>query len=418
MIKKSKVILLAAVLVLAFAQVAFSALSAVGPTNPGNGFPLWVRSSTGQNATIAVPAGPDSIPDAGPPWVSPFAEQIGFNSEAMFWHSAASIDPLPGPAGGGRALLALAVEAAFAAGDAVNGDQIAFARIRVRIDTDIPGTYTVTHPYGSKIYEVAPADVGTRAINDTADVGIGAPGDFSGLLLAAIDPFLVQAGFEADPNRFGDSATPATVTGSPTGNNFFRIEGPAGFGIVETTEFVTGGQKFAGTPFTPGRATYTKDAVNGAFAEIFATIPLPITPGTALLARVRPAAGVRMTQSGTGFFARFPFAGNVPSDAVITGRTRGVNVTNLSVPVVDLVSITKAQYVVGTQTLTIAAISSDSVGPLTLTAFGLPGATPAGQPFNAGGADTVFAGVPISPPTVEVKSSMGGTATLPVTVLP
>jgi hypothetical protein len=68
--------------------------------------------------------------------------------------------------------------------------------------------------------------------------------------------------------------------------------------------------------------------------------------------------------------------------------------------------------------LTIAAISSDSVGPLTLTAFGWPGATPAGQPLNAGGADTVFAGVPISPPTVEVKSSMGGTATLPVTVLP
>lgn len=415
MIKKSKVISLAVVLVLAFAQVAFPALTAVGPTNPANGFPFWFRSSTGQNVTLSVPPNAVSIPD---PVITgnAFSAQIGFGSEAMYWHSTAIIDPLP--TGGGQALLVLALEAAFAAGDAAPGDQIVFARVRIRIDTPVAGTYTVTHPYGTNTFTVDLADVGNRAINFTNDVGIGAPGDFSGALNGQIDPFLVQSGFEANPSFFGDAATVTTVTGSPTGNNFFRVEGPPGFTAAQTDQFVTGGEKFAGTPFNPTRATYTKDAVNGAFAEVFATIPTPITPGTALLARVRPAPGVRMTRSGTGFFARFPFEGNVPNEAVITGRTKGVNVTNQSVPLVDMVSITKAQYSVGTQTLTIAAVSSDSVGPLTLTAFGWPEATPAGQPLNAGGADTVFAGVPIAPASVEVKSSMGGTATLPVTVLP
>ncbi|RJR34589.1 MAG: hypothetical protein C4567_15450 [Deltaproteobacteria bacterium] len=415
MIKKGKVFLLAVVLLLAFAQVAFPALTAVGPTNPANGFPFWFRSSTGQNVTLSVPPNAVSIPDPVIPG-NAFSAQIGFGSEAMYWHSTAIIDPLP--TGGGQALLVLALEAAFGGGDAAPNDQIVFARVRVRIDTPVAGTYTVTHPYGTNTFTVDPADVGTRAINFTSDVGIGAPGDFSGALNGQIDPFLVQAGFEANPNFFGDAGTLTTVTGSPTGNNFFRVEGPPGFVAAQTDQFVTGGEKFAGTPFTIGRTTYTKDAVNGAFAEVFVTEPAPITPGVQISARVRPAPGARLTRSGLGFFGRFPFDGVVPDQVVVTGRINGAQNTVLKQTIVDVVTITKAQYSVGTQTLTIAAVSSDSVGPLTLRAFGWPQATQAGQLLNAGGADTVFAGVPIAPASVEVRSSMGGSSTLAVTVLP
>lgn len=414
MFNKGKIFLLTTVLVLAFAQAALPALTAVGPINPQNGFPLWYRDSTGQTVTLSVPPAAVSIPDAPDP-AFPFGAQIGFGSEAMYWHSTAIIDPIPG---GGQALLVLALEAAFAAENAVPGDQVVFARVRIRIDAPNAGTYTVTHPYGTKTFTVAAADVGDRAINDTSDIGIGSPGVFTGPLSGAIDPFLVQTGFPAlsgGVTALGDAGTEATVTGSPAGNNFFRVVGPAAFGTVETNLFVTGAEVFAGTPFTVTRATFSRDAAGAAVAEVFATAPDPVTPGTTIRAVIPGQAGVALTRRAGQFFGRIPFTVPFTANIGVRGFTNGINPTRLPVTLVDTISVTTATFAVGTGTLSLAAVSSDAQA--TLAGSGWFGAG-AGQPLAAAGAVTNFVGVPIAPVSVTVTSSSGGTVTVSPVILP
>jgi hypothetical protein len=149
---------------------------------------------------------------------------------------------------GGTALLVLAVEAVWdnATEAIVEGDQLVFSRIRVRVDVpDDPssaGTYTVTHPYGVETFEVTAAEVaaaaGGRVINWTNDClhldianpscSVPAGNQFGNILdpsIASISNYLqwdtgAPAGYLGDPN-IGH-----VVTGSPTGNNLFRVEGP------------------------------------------------------------------------------------------------------------------------------------------------------------------------------------------------
>lgn len=42
-----------------------------------------------------------------------------------------------------------AIEAAFAAEEPVEGDQVSFARVRIRVDVPVAGTYIITHPMAS-----------------------------------------------------------------------------------------------------------------------------------------------------------------------------------------------------------------------------------------------------------------------------
>jgi hypothetical protein len=157
----------------------------------------------------------------------------------------------------GSADLVLAIEAAFAGGDVVAGDQISFARVRIRVDTPVAGDYRVTHPYGVRIFR--DVGVGTRAINFTEDIGLGAPGNFRGALEGRIGPFLRwDTGFPVTFPEFpgmefvGDPAIDHTVTGSPFGTNFFRVEADTdGNGtfetlIAETNLFSVMGKIFAG----------------------------------------------------------------------------------------------------------------------------------------------------------------------------
>jgi hypothetical protein len=53
-----------------------------------------------------------------------------------------------------------AVEAAFSGGDPVDGDQISFARIRIRVDVPTAGTYVITHPMASKSSTSTPPAAG------------------------------------------------------------------------------------------------------------------------------------------------------------------------------------------------------------------------------------------------------------------
>jgi hypothetical protein len=437
MLKKSRIILLAGLMLLAFAQVAFPALRAVGPvlpdTDPGpgwsagfNGFPMWYRDTLGRTVQLAVPPNPESIPDpviAG----NAFSAHIGFGSEAMYWHSTAIIDDFGGVVGN-QALLVLALEAAFAGGDAAPGDQIVFARVRIRID--IPdggeGTYTVLYPYGTKTYTVA---AGRRAINDTIDVGIGAPGVFTGALQGDIGPFLVQVGLPPGSPILGDAATLAQVTGSAIPNathasgfqNFFEVLGPGPATSARTDLFVTGARLFAGTPFTITRTTFSRGA-GGTFVEVFGLAPAPFIPGVALTATLPGQGATALRRFGNQYYERIQFATPpnpfVPGLVTITGTTNGLNPTSLTSPLTDVVSVIQATYNNAARTLIIAATSTDTVTPATLTASGWSGAGAGGQPLNPGGAPTTFVNVPLAPATIVVRSSGGGTESVKPVVLP
>ena len=147
-----------------------------------------------------------------------------------------------------KVVLVMAVEAAFASGEvATPGDQVSFGRIRVRMDDMIPGaTYHVTHPYGEEDLE---ADEDGRVFA-TSDIGaLTTPADFSLALDSPVFNNLLQWDADAPAGYLGDPGVEHTVTGSPTGNNIFRVEGPAGsFGPAQACEGVDRWQLCADRP--------------------------------------------------------------------------------------------------------------------------------------------------------------------------
>ncbi|MBI2176004.1 PGF-pre-PGF domain-containing protein [Candidatus Woesearchaeota archaeon] len=245
------VALLLSLLLLA-AWPASAALSAVSPVHPGNGYPIWYQDSSGMALEQCFdPANPMCLAD---PVIAAnaFSEETGFGGEAFWWTTEALMDinaPIPGGGATGNALMVLAMEAAYANEDPAQGDQMTFGRVRFFIDAPVAGTYRVTYPYGVLEFDVATP--GPRAIKTTDDVGcfpVAAAGitcDFSLAMLSGIGPFLrwdtdfPVVGADGR-NYLGNPAVDHTITGSPTGNNFFRVEGPAGSNLggpgVDTIE--------------------------------------------------------------------------------------------------------------------------------------------------------------------------------------
>ncbi len=220
---------------------AYGALFGVSPVDPANGFPQFYRDTNGVNLVLGIN---DAALTAFDPVIpgNAFSVQTGFGAEAFYWAGESIID-LPG---GGTALLVLALEAAYANEDPADGDQVVFGRVRIRIDVTTPGTYTVIHPYGTDVFPNVPP--GTRAINMTRDIGLAA-GDFEAALTSDIGPFLIAVSPPPPTGFVGDPGVAQTVTGSPTGNNFFKIIGPAGADLdglggneVESTLFSVQGE--------------------------------------------------------------------------------------------------------------------------------------------------------------------------------
>src|SRR6185503_19655030 len=125
--------------------------------------------------------------------------------------------------------LVMGLEAAFANDVVAAGDQISFARIRIRVDNLVAGeNYRVTTPFGN--FNFVAANPGQRGINFTQDIG-GAAGDFIRALNGGVNPFLTWDSdlpiVDALGNEFiGNPNVLHAVTGSPTATNFFRIQGP------------------------------------------------------------------------------------------------------------------------------------------------------------------------------------------------
>jgi hypothetical protein len=240
-----------------------------------NGFPIWYQDvPNGLKLELCLEQNPTLDPALGfcltaaPSAGNPISFPLNFGPEALYWVAETDLafistpDPETGAARGGDALLVLALEAGFANEFISATDQTVFARIRIRLDVPVPGTYTVTHPFGSAIYEIN-AITGDREVNETQDIGdFLVPVDFTTALddgpglpeLPAVDPprisdsgasigpFLTWLDFNPDlanpnlelvdakGNRYlGKPGIEARaikrfITGSPLDTNFFRVE--------------------------------------------------------------------------------------------------------------------------------------------------------------------------------------------------
>ena len=214
-----------------------AALTAVGPTVPVPGttpatqFPAWYKDANGVALALCV--------DGTANCLATTADLDPSNPAAAgeaFWWDAEVIGL---PVGSGSVLLVLAMEAAFATGNPVAGQEISFGRVRIRgSGLTAGGTYVVTHPYGTQTFANVPAGPGLN-INFSDDVGVAA-GVFTGALGSGIGPFLTAVSPAPPAGYVGNPGINQTVTGSPTGNNFFRVVGPEG--TFETNLFSVQGK--------------------------------------------------------------------------------------------------------------------------------------------------------------------------------
>ncbi|RON36247.1 Ig-like domain-containing protein [Pseudomonas brassicacearum] len=434
-------------LTLSLSGSAFAQLAAVDPgpyTFASGKFPIWYQDNNLLSMELCQSRAASSrVPAATPPaYMCTLLPTPGIFDDTLpmvfpdnwpdeaFWFLAETTIP-NNAAGYGMDAYVAGIEAAFAGGNPLDGDQISFARIRMRINVPVAGTYTITHPYGVETVNVTTP--GRRAINITRDIGVGAPGVFNGALTGAIGPFLRSVNgpyTEVNPDTgaietfVGDPNLTEQVTGSPNNTNFVRIQGPAG--TIESNLFILSGKVLdnrAQTHVDLNRATYrrttsgtgtsTRVEVFGkadnsstlCFRESVALVPGP--PPTPCL--------INMVGDNNGlFFGNHLITGPVPPVVVLTatnpaGTTRP---TAVSSKLVDLVKIQTASYNWSNHSLLIEATSTDEVAVPDMVAQGY------GRLSKSGTLQKItVADLPQPPATVTVKSAAGGSDTEPVVVV-
>ncbi|MGZ7457725.1 Ig-like domain-containing protein [Pseudomonas sp. Ma2-10] len=434
-------------LTLSLSGGAFAQLAAVDPgpyTFASGKFPIWYQDNNLLSMELCQSRAASSrVPAATPPaYMCTLLPAPGIFDDTLpmvfpdnwpdeaFWFLAETTIP-DNAAGYGMDAYVAGIEAAFAGGDPLDGDQISFARIRMRINVPIAGTYTVTHPYGVETVNVTTP--GRRAINITRDIGVGAPGVFDGALNGAIGPFLRSVNgpyTEVNPDTgtietfVGDPNLTEQVTGSPNDTNFVRIEGPAG--TIESNLFTLSGKVLdnrAQTHVDLSRATYRRTSSGTGTStrvEVFGkadnSSTLCLRETIALVPGPPPTPCLTdMVGDGTGlYFGQRVFNGPVPPVVVLTatnpaGTTRP---TAVSSKLVDLVKIQTARYNWSNHSLLIEATSTDEVAVPDMVAQGY------GRLSKSGTLQKItIADLNQPPATVTVKSAAGGSDTEPVVVV-
>lgn len=343
-----------------------------------------------------------------------------------FWFLAETTIP-DNAAGYGVDAYVAGIEAAFASENPADGDQQSFARIRIRVNVPLAGTYTITHPYGVETVNVTAP--GRRAINITRDIGIGAPGNFTGAVGGAIGPFLRSVNgpyTEVNPDTgatetfVGDPNLTEAVTGSPFNTNFLRITGPAG--TIQSNVFSLSGKVLDNRQQTQveiDRATYRRTSA-GVRAEVFAkadsSSTLCFRETVALLPGPPPTpCQTSLLGDNNGlFFGHRLGTGAVPPVVVVTatnpaGTTRP---TAVSAKLTDVVKVQTARYNWANKTLLIEATSTDEVAIPDMVAQGY------GRLSKSGTLQRITVADLTQPPaTVTVKSAAGGSDTEAVVVV-
>ncbi|MGD0917935.1 MAG: Ig-like domain-containing protein [Thermodesulfobacteriota bacterium] len=414
MITEFKNLCVVALLVFSLCQGASAELAAVGPVNSTNGFPSWYTDENGVALQLCLD--PVNCSFDAPIIGNLFSQQIGFGEKAFYWSASAQL--AVGPGGSGTAILNIALEASFSGSVTgvipADGEQITFSEISIGpINNLVPGeVYTVTHPFGVLAQLVADA-LGVIA-QQKQDIGCAAApcGDFAAVLASGIGPFLKwdPAVTPAPPAGFiGNPAVAHKVIGSPFSTNFFRIEGAnvggTGVHLIQTDLFDVQGMLFAGavpTPVAINQSTYTRPLPNA--VNVFAT-----STSSATLRVSGPGITSKpMVGNGAGrFFAHIGFADTPPSFITVTASDPPNTPTTATSNVVDVITITLAEYNSSISTLTIEASSSDEVMRPTLTAIGFS---------NLTSGRLVVSGLTVPPTGVTVVSSAGGSDTAQVAV--
>jgi hypothetical protein len=374
-------------------------LTAVGPVNTEYGFPSWYEDSNRTRVELCLDDQnplcgflPGDIPDE----TAPISFPDNFPQEAFYMLAGSQLD-LPG---GGKAVLVLGLEAAFA-NTVTQGDQVVFGRQRIVVKGGpANATLTFQHPYGTITIDTDSTGAG-KLVEDISP----AVGNFSTALKSNIGPFLKwdPATAPAAPEGYlGDPAQDHTVTGSPFGYNKFSVNG--GGISLETDQFTVQGK------ISTNQGVNGDSAVlNGNMIDVFAS------SGNGAQLQVDGQAGVfdttpMLSDPDTGrYYARVQFTGTAPSTVKVTNiGDKPASSSQIDVTKPSGVMITKAVYD-GTS-LTVGAISS--VGyPLTVTGLGtLEAPATAGAP-----AEKSFA-VQAPPASITVKTAGGGSASLPVVV--
>jgi len=424
---------------------AFAQLAAVDPgpyTFATGKFPMWYQDNNQLSMELCQSRAASSrVPVSTPPaYMCTLLPEPGVFDDSLpmvfpdnwppeaFWFLAETAIPNNGAGFGVDAYVA-GIEAAFAAENPVDGDQQSFARIRIRVNVPVAGTYTITHPYGVETVNVTTP--GRRAINITKDVGIGAPGNFSGALDGAIGPFLRSINgpyTEVNPDTggietfVGDPNLTEAVTGSPFNTNFLRIDGPSGAGSIQTNLFTVAGKVLDNrqqTQVAIDRATYRRTSA-GVRAEVFAkadsSSTLCFRETLALLPGPPPTpCQTSLLGDNNGlFFGQRLGTGTLPSVVVVTatnpaGTTRP---TAVSAKLTDVVKIQTARYSWANHSLLIEATSTDEVAVPDMVAQGY------GRLSKTGTLQKITVADLTQPPaTVTVKSAAGGSDTEPVVVV-
>ncbi|MCK1793605.1 hypothetical protein [Pseudomonas violetae] len=438
----------AALVVSALAQgVAQAALFAVdpGPYLPGNGgFAAWYQDTHGRTLDLCLskalssrvpgaPGAPTYMCSLLPaPGVFDDAQPIVFPTnfpDEAFWFTAdaAIVDA----ARGVDLSFGTAMEAAFAAGDPVEGDQISFARVRIRVDVPTAGTYVITHPYGVDVFNIDTP--GRRAINMTRDIGIGSPQTYDGALKGDVGPFLRSVNgpyTETNPltgsaEQFvGDPNLTEAVTGSPFNTNYVRIEGPNGLDL-RTTLFAISGKLSTvvrPTPMITQRSTYSRKAGESAPVaqqDVFVMAPPP--PASVALTSSTPVLNLSEADTTGNWYAQSSVNPTLPTTLQVTADNHlaipSSTPTTLPMALTDLVVIQRAEYSLSSGQLTLVASTSDETSPPVLTATSGSGAA-IGALSGEGAVKSLATGIsPIPPSRVRVTSSNGGSDTEEVVIV-
>jgi hypothetical protein len=426
MIRKISSVVVGALMIFSYAQTSQAALSAVDPgpyTAATGNFPLWYQDTNGRALELCLspavgPLGPlcTLLADPGFNPALPIAFPTNFPSESFYFAADASVS-----FGGGAGTLryVAALEAAFATGPVVPGNQVTFARVRIIGNVSAAGTWIVTHPYGEEAFQVAAG--GSRSIVFTHDVGF-APGVFTGALKGDIGPFLIAVDALGNPapivvgteTFIGDPAAAQPVTGSPFGTNFLRVQGPGGIDVTQPL-FALMGKVFAGqaglpVPLVIDRTTYGTTAGATHQIDVFA-VSAPATSTLAFSPIPTPMVG-----DATGhFYGQDTATAPVAFTPITVSALSTVNTaTSAASPLTDLVTISRAEYSLAAGTLTIDASSSDVAAPPTLSY----GATPLAMTLTPPVQTVTVTGLLVPPATATVASSAGGSDTEEVIVLP
>lgn len=397
----------------AFHNNGADGLAAVGPISGEYGFPTWYKDTRGVRLEPCLDVDTHCLLLSGdiPSPDAPISFPENFPGE-IFWFAADSLFTTPS---GLDASLVMALEGAFASGEVpIDGDQVAFGRVRIRINGLVPGeTYLVTHPYGtdSLVAEPDPKVPTLGEINFTEDIGIGS---WAGPLSSRIGPFLTAVNPPPPAGYIGSAAVEQTVTGSPYNTNYFMIQGPGVRAAGDTNAcpadtantdtscaysdlFALAGKYATNAGVDINTVLYSRDDSGNTTLNVYASSEA----GQSIQVDGTTFFITNAVANGGNYYARIDLAGQIgPQVVSVTNQSDTPPTSKYSELPIDIVTISRAEYDTATRSLTIEAASSDT---FTDPSLSLEGFTP-----SLSGGSLVIENLDAPPLYATVRSSAGG----------